>query len=625
MSYKYIKITATVIILGATGLLIKTAQPTQLLEAEATQSPAPIKPFTFAVQPERTELAHESKPRTLDLHEAATLEATDIQSSNVPPIISPEIASQELASHQFASVEPPGTFSASPATGTPASSGSFSSSPTTSASGSSGLGGSSGGTGGSGSSGGGSAGGGASGESGSLGDLSGSPDSDSTLPAAPLDIEEPTLLPGGGLASGGTQDDTEETDGTSNLATSKLNFSGLPELNRLYSPLSSNNREALFARLTKAFDQYYETNYPASRNLADHYVFYYLRQELQALLDMFYATDEIRYLETARDLSLEAIQDATANSRPLIYNGKERGTWPCFLHRDLLDKTGGHSQLIDFQGAAGLMMVAQTLRDNEISDWSEIADFVEAKIIEKWLYFNPDRHTVHYTGTHSINYLIGALDGARDKREHFAGICLHLSQLDYTKYPYQEWAQFLFQVYLGERTSLSQAFPDPRYRTLVPTDWGLYEKNNGTFVWYWTGRHTIQDTSHANRTVWYGVEAQESGLLETDLIGGLVQTFKRNIWTPANGPFYFKNYIDGSDPAIQSMEPGRKGNVWFGWHRLAAYDAELKVLFLSMAYDLTKGASNFPPLAQNVRMKNAPLCLIAWGARLAKQDISQQL
>jgi hypothetical protein len=55
--------------------------------------------------------------------------------------------------------------------------------------------------------------------------------------------------------------------------------------------------------------------------------------------------------------------------------------------------------------------------------------------------------------------------------------------------------------------------------------------------------------------------------------------------------------------------------MWFGWHRLAAYDDDLMTLFISLAYDLTNGGPNMP-LSQNKTMEEAPLCFYAWAARL---------
>jgi hypothetical protein len=107
-------------------------------------------------------------------------------------------------------------------------------------------------------------------------------------------------------------------------------------------------------------------------------------------------------------------------------------------------------------------------------------------------------------------------------------------------------------------------------------------------------------------------------------LNNLIVSFKKNIWATQKGPFYFNNFIDGTDPAYgEGMGPGRKGNVWFGWHRLAAYDNNLRDLFISIAYDLTNGGPNV--MGQNKGMTEAPLCLIAWAARLTSTQNNEHL
>src|SRR4030043_148140 len=150
-----------------------------------------------------------------------------------------------------------------------------------------------------------------------------------------------------------------------------------------------------------------------------------------------------------------------------------RGNWPCFFSKTVEKSTGGHSQLNDLQGSAGFMMVATALNQAKKPGWKEIADFVENNIIEKWLYFNPNMTFEKLTGSQSNIYILAVLDSSRDKREHFAGVCLDLSELGYQKYPYRDWSKFLFDIYLTERTSLNEPYPNVLYRSKVPADWGL--------------------------------------------------------------------------------------------------------------------------------------------------------
>ena len=119
------------------------------------------------------------------------------------------------------------------------------------------------------------------------------------------------------------------------------------------------------------------------RALNEGMTVYYLRRELQALVDMWRTTDNSSYIEYAKSLTLQAIDEATANRRPLIWHDEPRGDWPCFYLESVAAETGGHNQLCDFQGSVGFLLVARAL--NEIDDPSayDIAGFVEGQIVEK--------------------------------------------------------------------------------------------------------------------------------------------------------------------------------------------------------------------------------------------------
>lgn len=265
-------------------------------------------------------------------------------------------------------------------------------------------------------------------------------------------------------------------------------------------------------------------------------------------------------------------------------------------------------------------MVATALNQAKKPGWKEIADFVEKEIVEKWLFYSPSREPEDFSSLKSNMYLLIVLDSARDKREHFATIYMDLHKLGYRKYPYRDWSQFLFDIYLTEKTGLDELYPDALYRSKVPTDWGLYHQEDGTLIWSWglsdLENYGTLDTSHANRTIWAACQAFEKGMLPNEAtLNNLIVSFKENIWAPQKGPFYFNNFIDGNDGDVQGWGAGGlKGNIWLGWHRLAAYDESLKELFVSLGYDLTNGGPNV--IGQNKGMKEAPLCLIAWAARL---------
>lgn len=410
--------------------------------------------------------------------------------------------------------------------------------------------------------------------------------------------------------------------------------SNLPELKSQASPLDEVNRPLLFKRLTAAFDHQYaiSARKNKSRNLSDDMAVYYLRQELQALIDMWRATGKSAYLEQANNRVIKAIADAKSNQRPMLWHNRPRGTWPCFFLKSAESQTGGHNQICDFQGAAGFLMVADALKQAGLDGWKDIVDFVEKNIVEKWLFYPPSTKPEDFQGPRSKIYLLGVLNTARDIREHFAVICMDLNKLGYDKYPYQQWAEFLTNLYIGSRSDLRQSPPNAwGLGRRSPSDWGvLPHESTGGYVWYFIpdwrrkGKTAVLDTAHANRTVWLAARAYHEGLIDKDGLDRFIKTFKKQIWKPQKNPFYFANYVDGSDVAYNDpkhgiLPPGYKGQVWFGWHRLAAYDNAVKDLFISLAYDLTNGGPNMPS-SQNKTMENAPLCFYAWAARLLAPD-----
>jgi len=390
----------------------------------------------------------------------------------------------------------------------------------------------------------------------------------------------------------------------------------LPELKAQASPLDETNRSGLLKRLVAAFDREYATHVRKnkSKNLSDNMAVYYLRQELQALIDMWRATGKSDYLEQANDRVIKAMADAKSNQRPLLRHNRPRGTWPCFFLEN------------------GFLMVADVLNQAGKDGWKDIADFVEKNIVEKWLFYPPSIKPEHFQGPRSNTYLLAVLNTARDIREHFAVICMDLHKLGYRKYPYRQWAECLTNLYVGFRSDMRQSPPKAwGLGRQSPGDWGILPREStGGYVWYYIpdwrrkGITAVLDTAHANRTAWLAARAYHEGLIDKAGLDMFLKTFKKQIWKPEKNPFYFANFVDGSDvsyddPKHGKLAPGYKGHVWFGWHRLAAYDNAVKNLFLSLAYDLTYGGPNMPS-SQNKTMANAPLCFYAWAARLLAPD-----
>lgn len=400
----------------------------------------------------------------------------------------------------------------------------------------------------------------------------------------------------------------------------------VPTLDPSFSPLAVENRPLLYDRLIADFtiDSIDHRTRSQDRKLSDGMTIYYVQRELQAFIDLWRATGYDAYLDQATSLALQAINEATANPRPLIWHEQWRGDWPCFYLDTVEAETGGHNQLCDFQGSAGFLSVARVLHQINRPEWSTIADFVERDIVEKWLYYKPSVTEAHLTGPRTNEYLLAILNSGRDAREHFACICLDLHRLGYSSYPYWDWANLLVDLYLTPRYDVND--PAPHQTELpgrIPADWGLFvhTERDGS-VWYSVPNYDpnstsdVMDTSHANRTIWLGTRACCEGMIPKSTVLSLANTLLYRIWAPEKGPFYFTNYVDGSDGELGGLTGGRAGNLWFGWHRLAAFDESLEDLFVSMAYDLTNGGPNLPSGAQNKTMPEAPLCLKAWAARL---------
>ncbi len=399
----------------------------------------------------------------------------------------------------------------------------------------------------------------------------------------------------------------------------------LPALNPDISPLAPANRPQLFNRLLMSFGADYTAHYLRNRdrNLADGMTIYYLQRELQALVDMWRATGDEAYLKVAAYLALQAIDEATVNSRPMLWHGQARGDRPCFYLDTVAEQTGGHNQLCDFQGGAGFLTVARALHEAGLPAWKEIADFVERDIVGKWLYYKPSITEAQLLGPRSSDYILAVLNTGRDVREHFACICLDLHGLGYDGHPYRSWANLLVELYLSPRYDANQPAPcRVEVSGRIPGNWGLLDRTEDDYFWYSipggdpNNSLAALDTSHANRTAWLAVKAWHEGLIPESTVLGLVGTLRHRIWAPEKGPLYFNNYVDGGDGELDGLGPGRGGNIWFGWHRLAVFDPELEDLFLSIAYDLTNGGPNIPYGAQNKAMQDAPLCLQAWAARL---------
>jgi len=394
----------------------------------------------------------------------------------------------------------------------------------------------------------------------------------------------------------------------------------------ILSPATIETGSPLSIQLIAAFEQDYLTHAANNepRSFSEGMTVYYLRRELQALVDMWRATGDMAYLDCAKRLTLQALGAATANPRPLIWHEEPRGDWPCFYLPAVEVETGGHNQLCDFQGSVGFLMVARALRQVRDPAARDITAFVESEIVEKWLYYKPSITPWHMQNDNSFENVLAILNTGRDVREHFACLCLDLHKLGTRKYTYRLWAKRLLDLYLTIRYEPNQPAPDSEgIEDLIPEDWGLFaqEAEEG-YTWLLIPNYAANssvaaiDTSHGNRTAWLAARAYSEGLVDESVLNGLINTLEFRIWAPEKGLFYFNNYTDGSDGELDGLAPGRGGNVWFGWHRLATYDEDLEALFLALACDLAAGGPNLPSNAQNKTMANAPLCLEAWGARL---------
>ena len=414
------------------------------------------------------------------------------------------------------------------------------------------------------------------------------------------------------------------------LASSQQHDAALPTADPNFPMTCSESESQLFERFVVSFDRTYaeRTAENQERKLNDGMTVYYLRRELQSLVDMWRATGDTAYLQLAKSLTLQAVDEATANPRPLIWHEEYRGDWPCFYLPTVEAATGGHNQLCDFQGSVGFLMVARALREIRDPAARDIIAFVEGQIVEKWLYYKPSITPWHMQSSNSFQNVLAILSTGRDVREHFACLCLDLHGLRSRRYAYREWAERLIDLYLAVRYDPNEPAPNSAgVEHLIPDTWGLFPQvAEGGYTWLlvpnYEPDHLVPaiDTSHGNRTAWLAARAYAEGLADETVLDGLLNALEFQIWAPEKGPFYFNNYADGSDGELDGLGPGRGGNVWFGWHRLAVYNRELEALFLCLARDLTDGGPSLPDGAQNKTMANAPLCLVAWGARMLALD-----
>jgi hypothetical protein len=343
------------------------------------------------------------------------------------------------------------------------------------------------------------------------------------------------------------------------------------------------------------------------RSVLDAEGVYHLQRELQALVDMWRATGNVRYLETARATALRAIDSAKTHPCPLIWKGIERGTWPCFRDPELQSGTGGHSQLADLQGSVGLLLVATALRAAELGSWEEIAAFVESDVIDKWMRYRAGETPARLEPAEMIR----SINAARDARELMATASLELWKLGLHRFPYEKLARTLVDLYL-----------DPQEPGTAPRDTGTFMlPSRNALVWYWRrdGKLAVQDTSHANRTAWLASRAHAAGLIDDRTLELFKNTFKHRIWQPHDGPFAFANFVDGTNAPVGRLGPNQAGNIWFGWHRLAAHDETLRDLLVALAHTLATDEGKVPP-SQNRSGPNARLCLLAWGARLLAEN-----
>jgi len=402
-----------------------------------------------------------------------------------------------------------------------------------------------------------------------------------------------------------------------------------PKLDNRFSPIAEQNQQQLHELLVFTFDQKYAV-YSRKRKDVNYtvptgYEVYFLKREIQALVDMWKATGDKGYLKKALERTRKAIHDGMNNRQPLWHGRKYIGSYPCYLNADVVDeKNPGHSKLYDIQAAYAFMLVASELNKAGMDGWESIADFVEVNLIEKWLYRDYEITKGSQLAQEMIQsgeIVLKKMCSVRDQREMFGSVCLYMHDINRKTYPYLKWAKLLCKIYLSERESLSVEIKEDVYLSeLYPKDWGVINNHKtGGLLWYWSMKNTppfLMDTSHANRTAWFACEAYEHGLITSEHLKRFVNTLKHQIWKKDKPGFYFANMIDGTDPRIKSQGPGQRGNIWFGWHRLAAYDEELEDLFISMAYDLTNGGPNIADGTLNKFQRMAPMCLMAWGARL---------
>ena len=321
---------------------------------------------------------------------------------------------------------------------------------------------------------------------------------------------------------------------------------------------------------------------------------YNLQRPMKALLTMYHATQDQKWLDeatTIADLMIEAavpfdpnkIQVAESNQKAwndwLVslpswnVDGQEVkllywDTSPCPDPYNPQSANSGYYRYMEaeLQGLRGISELARILQP------------IDPQQSEK--YYNYGAQVIGFYAMSFGGNPLPALDSAADKRAHFVMNAYDLYNVSKDQ-RYLDWAAAVSETLLSQETG-----------TLTDL---------GDFVGiYWTVRsgpgevdpYGVMDTSHANRIAelaryWH---EEDSSVMAKSMLPKAVNTFLFKVWQSdpqakiGNNLLYptlFKNYPDGSnpcsDPYFPAYSPYSLGNVLFGWHELSRYDQ--RVLF----------------------------------------------
>lgn len=309
------------------------------------------------------------------------------------------------------------------------------------------------------------------------------------------------------------------------------------------------------------FDDYWASKEKAryiaiseSGNGGDIYYF----DGLQALIAIFQATGDSKYLDDALELIMNLISTAKP-SNTLDLNGGHNDNYLSWVSDSRTSVTkqglpnGGQASLHEtrgFQHVAKLLWVMyespNLLANGYQADYDTILDFIEIHIWDKW-----------FTRNDAI-----AFSSAVDKSSAWAKIGFYLHKVS-GKSKYRS----MFDRF---NTDMNYASASRSMREILEPN----TANSSAYQWprLWSGAYieggSVTDLDHANRAVSFLIDANEFNDFWTDSdMTKLVNTW--NVFWPSGDGAFMKKFIDGTGG-------DHSGYVEPGWIKLGRFDVALQ-------------------------------------------------